>query len=146
MLITFYSQYDFKPVFSIPSPSPRQGNDTAEVAPVESHCDSHNPEKISQTLQSFHDLDIHSPAPSPIHIRKPSFTLKPLVEASLDDIFGSDDDLDCELEFEADFADDELEDDDEEDEDYDTLDPGSVARYLSAFLGPIDDSDDEDFE
>jgi len=140
------SQYDFKPVFSLPSPPPQQKNDTVEVASVESHCDPHTPDRISQTLHRFHNLDIHSPTPSPIYVRKPSFTSKPLVEASNDDIFGSDSDLDYEFEFEAEFADDELEDEDEEDEDYDTLDPESVVRYISAFLDPITDSDDEDFD
>jgi len=139
----FHSQYDFKPVFSIPSSSPRQRNDTVEVAPVEIDRDHHTPDRISQTLHRFHNLDIHSPTPSPIYVRKPSFASKPLVEASYDDIFGSDG---SDLEFEVDFADDELEDDDEEDEDYDTLDPNSVARYISAFLDPLTDSDDEDFE
>ena len=68
------------------------------------------------------------------------------MEASIDDIFGSDGELDDDLEFEADFADDELEDDEEEDEDYDTLDPNSLAHYISAFLDPYVDSDDEYFE
>jgi len=138
-------KYDFKPVFSIPSSTTQQKNDTVEVAPAESLRDDHAPERISQTLHRFHNLDIHSPTPAPIYVRKPSFASKPLIEASHDDIFDSDDDLDCELGFEADFADDELEDDDEED-DYDTLDPDAVARYISAFLDPISDSDDEDFE
>jgi len=133
-------KYDFKPVFS--KSSPQQRNDTVEVVSVESYCDNHTPDRISQTLHRFHNLDIHSSTPSPIYVRKPSFTSKPLVEASLDDIFGYDDDL----EFEADFADDELEDVDEEDEDYDTLDPNSVARYICAFLDPMAVSDDEDFE
>jgi hypothetical protein len=145
MFTTFHSQYDFKPVFSVPSSTPQQENKTVKVAPVESCCDDHASDRISQTLHRFHNLDIHSPTPSPIHVRKPLFASKPLVEASHDDIFGSDDDLDCELEFEVDFADDELEDDDEED-DYDTLDPDAVARYISAFLDPMSDSDDEDFE
>ncbi|KAF9646182.1 hypothetical protein BDM02DRAFT_3119021 [Thelephora ganbajun] len=139
-------KYDFKPVFSIPSPSPQRKNGTVEVAPVEDCYDHHTPNRISQTLHRYHNLDIHSPVPSPIYVRKASFTSKPLVEASHDDIFGSGGDLDCDFEFEADFADDELEDDDEEDEDYDTLDPNSVARYICAFLGPLSDSDDEDFE
>jgi hypothetical protein len=72
--------------------------------------------------------------------------LKPLVDAPYDDIFDSDDDLDSDFEFEADFADDELEDEEEEDEDYDTLDPNSMARYISDFLDPVAYSDDEDFE
>ena len=145
MFTIFHSQYDFKPVFSIPSSAPQQRNDAVEIVPAESRFDNNTPDRISQTLHRFHNLDIHSPNPSPIFVRKPSFTSKPLVEASLDDIFGSND-LDCKLEFEADFADDELEDDDEEDEDYDTLDPDAVARYICAFLDPISDSDDEDFE
>ena len=142
----FLPQYDFKPVFSIPPSSTRQRNETVEVASAEGYCDRHFPDRISQTLHRFYNLDIHSPSPSPVHIRKPSITSKPLVEASHDDIFDSEDDFDCGLEFEADFADDELEDDDEEDEDYDTLDPNSVARFISEFLGPVTDSDDEDFE
>ena len=145
-LTMFHHQYEFKPVFSIPPSSVRQRNETVEVATVEDVCDQHNPDRISQTLHRFHNLDIHSPTPSPVFVHKPSFTSKPLVEASLDDIFGSDDDLDWDVEFEADFADDELEDDEDEDEDYDTLDSNSVARYISAFLGPVTDSDDEDFE
>lgn len=92
-------------------------------------------------------MDVHSPpSSSPVHIRKPSFTSKPLVEASHDDIFDCDDDVDCDLEFEADFADDELEDEEEEDEDYDTLDSNSITRYICDFLDPIPYSDDEDFE
>jgi len=146
MFTMLHSQYDFKPVFSIPSSAPQQRKETVQIAPVESYCDNYAPEKISQTLHRFHNLDIHSPTPSPIYVRKPSFASKPLVEASYDDIFGSDDDLDCELGFEADFADDELEDEDDEDEEYDTLDPDAVARYICAFLDPISDSDDEDFE
>ena len=146
ILTMFHPQYEFKPVFSIPPSPARQGNETVEVATVEDVCDQHNPDRISQTLHRFHNLDIHSPAPSPIFVHKPPFTSKPLVEASNDDIFGSDDDLDYDIEFEADFADDELEDDDDEDEDYDTLDPNSVARFICAFLGPVSDSDDEDFE
>lgn len=146
MFTTFHPQYDFKPVFSIPSPAPQRRTDVVEVASVESCYDNHTPDRISQTLHRPHNLDIHSPTPSPVCVRKPSFTSKPLIEASHDDIFGSDDDLDCELEFEVDFADDELEDNEEEDEDYDTLDPDAVARYLSAFLDPVSDSDDEDFE
>lgn len=142
----FRSQYEFKPVFSIPSPPARQREETVEVATVEDAFDHHTPDRISQTLHRFHNLDIHSPTPSPIYIHKPSFTSKPLVEASHDDIFGPDGDLDGDIEFEADFADDELEDDEDEDEDYDTLDPNSVARFISAFLGPVTDSDDEDFE
>ena len=145
-MTTFHSQYDFKPVFSIPPSPALQRNETVEVASVEGDCDRHFPDRISQTLHRFHNLDIHSPTPSPIYIRKPPFASKPLVEASHDDIFDSDDDFDRGFEFEADFADDELEDDDEEDEDYDTLDPNSVARFISAFLGPVTDSDDEDFE
>ena len=140
-LTTPYSQFDFKPVFSLPSPSPQPRNDTIKVDPIASHCDGPTPDRITQVLHPFHDLEIHSPIPSPVH-RKPSFILKPLVEASIDDIFDSDDDL----EFEADFADDELEDDEEEDEDYDTLDPNSLARYISAFLDPFIDSDDEYYE
>ena len=139
----FHAQYDFKPVFSIP---PRQRNETVEVASVENDRDHHTPDRISQTLHRFHNPDTHSPTPTPIHVRKPSFSSKPLIEASHDDIFGSDDGLDYDIEFEADFADDELEGDDEEDEDYDTLDPNSVARFICDFLGPVTDSDDEDFE
>lgn len=137
-----HSQYDFKPVFYLPSPSPREQSDTVEVASVEDYCDQHAPERIPQTFHRFHNLDIHSP----VHTRKPSFTTKPLVEASHDDIFDYDNDLDCDLEFEADFADDELEDEDEEDEDYDTLDPNTMARYISDFLDSIAYSDDEEFE
>jgi len=138
----FHSQYEFKPVFSIPPSPVPQRSETVGVASVEDVCDQHTPDRISQTLHRFHNLDIHSTTPSPIYIHKPSFTSKPLVEASLDDIFGSDSDLD--IEFEADFADDELEDDDDEDDDYDTLDPNSVAHFICAFLGPVADSDDED--
>lgn len=139
-------KFDFKPVFYIPSPPPREKNDTAQVASVEECYDQRAPDGISQTLHRLRDLELHSPAPSPIHIRKPSFITKPLVEASYDDIFDYDDDLDCDLEFEADFADDELEDEDEDDEDYDTLDPNSLARYISDFLDPVTYSDDEEFE
>jgi len=141
MLTMFHSQYDFKPVFSIPSSSPQKKNDTAEVA----HVNNRTPDRVSQTLHHFHNPDIHSSTPSPIYARKPSFASKPLVEASHDDIFDSDDDLDCDFEFQADFADDELEGDDDDD-DYDTLDPSSVARYICAFLDPVFDSDEEGFE
>lgn len=138
-------QYDFKPVFSLPSPSPQQRNDAIKVAPVADHCDPRTPDRITPAFDRFRNFEIHSPIPTPIH-RKPSFISKPLVEASIDDIFGSDGELDDDLDFEADFADDELEDDEEEDEDYDTLDPNSLAHYISAFLDPYVDSDDEYFE
>lgn len=140
-----HSQYDFKPVFSLP-PSPRQNNDTVEVASAEEYCDQHNPDRISQTVHRFHHLDINSPTTSPTYTRKPSFISKPLIEASNDDIFDDDSDMDCDFGFEADFADDELEDEDEEDDEYDTLDPNSITRYICDFLDPIDYSDDEDFE
>ena len=145
MLTMFHAQYDFKPVFSIPSSSPRQKNDTVEVASVESYCDQRNPDRISQTLHRSHNLDVHSSTPPPIYVRKPSFTSKPLIEASNDDIFGSGSNPCRDFEFEADFADDELEEDDE-DEDYDTLDASSVARYICDFLDPVTDFDDDDFE
>jgi hypothetical protein len=133
-------------VFSLPSSPPRPKDDTVEVASVEEYRDQHASEGIiSQTLHRFHNLDIHAHDPSPLYVRKPSFVSKPLVEASHDDIFDCDDDFDCDFEFEVDFADDELEDE-EEDEDYDTLDPSSMARYLSDFLDPIYYSDDEDFD
>ncbi|KAF9784090.1 hypothetical protein BJ322DRAFT_893936 [Thelephora terrestris] len=139
-------KYDFKPVFYLPSSPPREKKQTVEVASAEEYCGQRTPDRISQTFHRFHDLDVHSPVPSPIHTRKPSFTSKPLVEASLDEIFDYSDDFDCDFEFEADFADDELEDEDEEDEDYDTLDPNSIARYISDFLDPVAYSDDEEFE
>jgi len=139
-------KYDFKPVFSLPSPSPRQKNDTVEVASVDDYSDQHNPERISQTIHRFRSLDIHSPPASPIYVRKPSFTSKPLIEASNEDIFDYGDDMDRDFGFEADFADDELEDEEDEDEEYDTLDPNSITRYICDFLDPIPYSDDEDFE
>ena len=138
-----HSQYDFKPVFSVPSPQKR---DTIAVASVEHLPDQRATDGISQAIRHFHNLDLNYPAPSSLHVRKPSFITKPLVEASYEDIFDSDDDLDCDLEFEADFADDELEDYEDEDEDYDTLDPSSITRYICDFLDPIFYSDDEDFE
>ena len=142
----FRFQFDFKPVFSLPSSTPPQSNDTVKVASVEECCDPHISDRISQTVHLFHNVDIHSTTTSPIHIRKPSFVSKPLIEASHDDIFDYDDDVDCHSEFETDFADDELEDEDEEDEEYDTLDPNSMARYICDFLDPMPYSDDEDFE
>lgn len=143
----FHSQYDFKPVFSLPSSISSQRNDAVEVSSKEDNFKQHTPDKISQTLHHFHKLDLHlnSPAPSPIFIRKPSFTSKPLIEASNDDIFGSDTDLD----HEADFADDELESDYEGDEDYDTLDSSSGIRFICEFLDPYDsdsDCDEDDFD
>ena len=132
-------------MFSRPLPSPQPKNDAVEVVSVQSHCDLHTPDRTPQTPDRLHDPDTHSPASSsPIYVRKPPLTSKPLVEASDDDIFGSDSDLDCEFKFEADFADDELEEDDEEDEDCDTLDPDSMVRHISAFLDPFTDSDDDD--
>ena len=142
----FHFQFDFKPIFLLSPASPRWKNDTVEVASAEEYCDQHNPDRISQTVHCFHDLDIHSPTTttSPIYIRKLPFILKPLIEASLDDIFDCDDNTD--FEFEADFADDELGDEEEEEEDYDTLDLNSITRYICDFLDPMACSDDEDFE